>query len=64
MGFSCRLYYFARRSSFPYCFTAFRKQLACPSPLWQCGLGITQQTLSALERNADKVSADRCWRFF
>jgi HTH-type transcriptional regulator/antitoxin HipB len=38
---------------------AFRKQAGMTQSAVAMRLGITQQTLSALERNADKVSADR-----
>jgi HTH-type transcriptional regulator/antitoxin HipB len=38
---------------------AFRKQAGLTQGLLATRLGITQQTVSALERNADKVSADR-----
>ncbi|WP_237173881.1 helix-turn-helix domain-containing protein [Paracandidimonas lactea] len=38
---------------------AFRKQAGLSQSAVAMRLGITQQTLSALERNADKVSADR-----
>lgn len=37
----------------------FRKQAGLTQTATAMRLGITQQTLSALERNADKVSADR-----
>ncbi len=38
---------------------AFRKQAGLTQGQLAMRLGITQQTVSALERNADKVSADR-----
>jgi len=38
---------------------AFRKQAGLTQGQLAMRLGITQQTLSALERNANKVSADR-----
>lgn len=38
---------------------AFRKQAALKQSEVAERLGVTQQTISALERNADKVSADR-----
>lgn len=38
---------------------AFRKQAGLTQGQLAARLGITQQTLSALERNANKVSADR-----
>lgn len=38
---------------------AFRKQAGLTQGQLATRLGITQQTLSALERNANKVSADR-----
>ena len=38
---------------------AFRKQVGLTQGQLATRLGITQQTLSALERNAHKVSADR-----
>ena len=38
---------------------AFRKQVGLTQGQLATRLGITQQTLSALERNANKVSADR-----
>lgn len=38
---------------------AFRKQAGLTQGQLATRLGITQQTLSALERNAHKVSADR-----
>lgn len=37
----------------------FRKQAGLTQAAMAMRLGVTQQTLSALERNADKVSADR-----
>jgi len=37
----------------------FRKQAGLPQSAVAMHLGITQQTLSALERNAEKVGADR-----
>lgn len=38
---------------------AFRKQAGLRQAEVAVRLGVTQQTISALERNADKVSADR-----
>lgn len=38
---------------------AFRKQAGLTQRLLATRLGMTQQTLSALERSANKVSADR-----
>lgn len=38
---------------------AFRKQAGLSQAATAMRLGVTQQTLSALERNAAKVSADR-----
>ncbi|ODV42742.1 hypothetical protein AWV79_24280 [Cupriavidus sp. UYMMa02A] len=38
---------------------AFRKQAALKQSEIAVRLGVTQQTISALERNADKVSVDR-----
>lgn len=38
---------------------AFRKQAGLTQAAAALRLGVTQQTLSALERNAEKVSADR-----
>lgn len=38
---------------------AFRKQAGLTQSALAMRMGITQQTLSALERNAEKVSADR-----
>lgn len=38
---------------------AFRKQVGLTQGQLAARLGITQQTLSSLERNANKVSADR-----
>lgn len=38
---------------------AFRKQAGLKQSEIAIRLGVTQQTVSALERNADKVSADR-----
>jgi HTH-type transcriptional regulator/antitoxin HipB len=38
---------------------AFRKQAGLTQAAAAMRLGVTQQTLSALERNAEKVSADR-----
>ncbi|MCI3208161.1 MULTISPECIES: helix-turn-helix transcriptional regulator [Pandoraea] len=38
---------------------AFRKQTGLKQSEVATRLGVTQQTISALERNADKVSADR-----
>ena len=43
----------------PLLLQAFRKQANMTQSAVALRLGITQQTLSALERNADKVSADR-----
>ncbi|WP_341668216.1 helix-turn-helix domain-containing protein [Alcaligenes sp. SDU_A2] len=43
----------------PLLLQAFRKQAGLTQAAVALRLGITQQTLSALERNADKVSADR-----
>lgn len=37
----------------------FRKQAGLTQAATAMRLGVTQQTLSALERNAEKVSADR-----
>ncbi|CAG9175178.1 helix-turn-helix domain-containing protein [Cupriavidus pampae] len=37
----------------------FRKQAGLTQEATAMRLGVTQQTLSALERNAEKVSADR-----
>ncbi|PLC50084.1 transcriptional regulator [Pollutimonas subterranea] len=37
----------------------FRKQAGLTQAATALRLGVTQQTLSALERNADKISADR-----
>ncbi|HTH59288.1 MAG TPA: helix-turn-helix transcriptional regulator [Paraburkholderia sp.] len=37
----------------------FRKQAGLTQSATAMRLGVTQQTLSALERNADKVSVDR-----
>ncbi|WLW64924.1 helix-turn-helix transcriptional regulator [Achromobacter aegrifaciens] len=37
----------------------FRKEAGLTQAATALRLGVTQQTLSALERNADKVSADR-----
>lgn len=37
----------------------FRKQAGLTQAAVALRLGVTQQTLSAMERNADKVSADR-----
>jgi len=38
---------------------AFRKQAGLTQAAAAMRLGVTQQTLSALERNAEKISADR-----
>ena len=38
---------------------SFRKQAGLTQAAAAMRLGVTQQTLSALERNAEKVSADR-----
>lgn len=38
---------------------AFRKQAGLTQAATAMRLGVTQQTLSALERNAEKVSAER-----
>lgn len=38
---------------------AFRKEAGLKQSEVAVRLGVTQQTISALERNADKVSADR-----
>ena len=38
---------------------AFRKQAGLTQAAAAMRLGVTQQTLSALERNADKISAER-----
>lgn len=43
----------------PVLLQAFRKQAGLTQTDVARRLGITQQTLSALERNAEKVSADR-----
>jgi len=43
----------------PVVLQAFRKQAGLTQAAVAMRLGITQQTLSALERNAEKVSADR-----
>jgi len=43
----------------PVLLQAFRKQAGMTQSAVAKRLGITQQTLSVLERNADKVSADR-----
>jgi HTH-type transcriptional regulator/antitoxin HipB len=43
----------------PILLQAFRKQAGLTQSAVAMRLGITQQTLSALERNAEKVSADR-----
>ncbi|HUH61276.1 MAG TPA: helix-turn-helix transcriptional regulator [Candidimonas sp.] len=43
----------------PVLLQAFRKQAGLTQSAVATRLGITQQTLSALERNAEKVSADR-----
>ncbi len=42
---------------------AFRKQAGLTQAAAALRLGVTQQTLSALERNAAKVSADRLLEF-
>lgn len=41
---------------------AFRKQAGLTQAAAALRLGVTQQTLSALERNAEKVSAERLLR--
>lgn len=41
----------------------FRKQAGLTQAATAMRLGVTQQTLSALERNADKMSADRLLHF-
>ncbi|HCN73757.1 MAG TPA: XRE family transcriptional regulator [Pusillimonas sp.] len=43
----------------PVLLQAFRKQAGLTQSTVAMRLGVTQQTLSALERNAEKVSADR-----
>lgn len=43
----------------PVLLQAFRKQAGLTQAAVALRLGITQQSLSALERNAEKVSADR-----
>lgn len=43
----------------PIVLQAFRKQAGLTQSAVAMRLGVTQQTFSALERNADKVSADR-----
>lgn len=43
----------------PLLLQAFRKQTGLTQAAVALRLGITQQSLSALERNAEKVSADR-----
>ena len=43
---------------------AFRKQAGLTQGQLAARLGITQQTLSTLERNANKVSADRLLQLF
>lgn len=43
----------------PVLLQAFRKQAGLTQAATAMRLGVTQQTLSALERNAEKVSADR-----
>lgn len=43
----------------PVLLKAFRKQTGLTQAAVALRLGITQQSLSALERNAEKVSADR-----
>lgn len=43
----------------PVLLQAFRKQAGLTQSAVALRLGITQQSLSALERNAEKVSADR-----
>lgn len=47
----------------PLLLPAFRKQAGLTQSAMAKRLGITQQTLSALERNADKVSADRLLQY-
>ncbi|CUJ38475.1 helix-turn-helix domain-containing protein [Achromobacter sp. 2789STDY5608621] len=42
---------------------AFRKKAGLTQAAAALRLGITQQTLSALERNAEKVGADRLLQF-
>lgn len=44
---------------FPAVLQGFRKQAGLTQSATALRLGITQQALSAMERNADKVSADR-----
>lgn len=53
--------HYAVRSSeqLPALLKAFRKESELTQAQVAASLGITQQTLSALERNAQKVSADR-----
>lgn len=43
----------------PILLQAFRKQAGLTQAATAMRLGVTQQTLSALERNAEKVSAER-----
>lgn len=43
---------------------AFRQQARLTQGVVAARLGVTQQTYSALERNADKVSADRLLQLF
>lgn len=47
---------------FPILLQSFRKHAGLTQAAAALRLGVTQQTLSALERNADKVSADRLLR--
>lgn len=47
----------------PILLQAFRKQAGLTQAAVAKRLGITQQTLSALERNAGKVSADRLLQY-
>lgn len=42
---------------------AFRKQAGLTQAAMARRLGVTQQTLSAFERNADKASADRVLQY-
>lgn len=42
---------------------AFRKQAGLTQAAMATRLGITQQTLSAFERNAEKASADRVMQY-
>ncbi|MFW8565990.1 helix-turn-helix transcriptional regulator [Orrella sp. 11846] len=46
-------------AQFPIMIRAFRKQAGLTQAAVATRLGVTQQTYSALERNADKMSADR-----